>query len=396
MAIAVDDTAVARATANNSATTGSFTPPANRLLVACVSSDGDPPTIGVSSSPALTWTLQPQATNNNGGAARTAVAEVSTSQSYTVTATNSNSGRVSVKVYVVSGHDSASPVGATFASTSAVNNWFPSYTSTVDNSRGFGCSTDWNALGAPTSADTEDAFHVNGFISGLSAYKAADTATSGTVVTINSDAAAGTPQWSGAGVEIKPAAAGGVTGTALISGGGTLTASGKRTVEGASAVSGGGSVTAAGKRTVYGTTSAVPSWLLTASGTSATPGSAAVLGGGLIAAQGDRTVSALTPVAGGGLISANGVVGGAGVLGSGEVLGGGTLAALGKLTVHGVSLVESVFAADSFPKRTVKALVAVAVEAGIDHTEPRRVDIRPRRGRLFPNTIFPERWPPEG
>src|SRR3546814_9310570 len=75
---------------------------------------------------------------------------------------------LSLKVYVVTGQHATTPIGAVGEGSSTTNAITPNaYTSTANNSRGFGCATDWNANGVPTSTDTEDAFHSAGNISGL-------------------------------------------------------------------------------------------------------------------------------------------------------------------------------------------------------------------------------------
>lgn len=222
MAIAIDASTPVRAsaTAALTTTTASFTAPSSAVLVACVSSNTTPagnPTLTVSDSGGLTWgaakVLRQQSEGGGSTGGTTAIfgAVTASSTSRTVTATASVAGTangISVKVYVVTGADTANPYGATAEGASQVNNTTTTgYNSTVNNSRGFACGTEWNELGVPTSTDTGDGADVTGAIAALSCFKAADTATSGTSVTFNLDAAgAGTPDWTWVALEILPAA----------------------------------------------------------------------------------------------------------------------------------------------------------------------------------------------
>lgn len=228
MAIAIDGSSPIRFTgtpANNvDITSASFTPPAGSVLVVCVSADTngntDNITISVSGS-SLTWVNRVEhdpgdAGANGGHASIWTPADGSTvpasSQTVSVrrTAGNGSTGRISGKVYVVTGADTADPTGATGENHSTTNNITPNaYTSTVNNSRGFGCGTDWNQLGTPTSTDTEDGGDYSGAISVVSLFKAADTATSGSTVTMNFDAGGtGNAEWNWVALEILPAAGG--------------------------------------------------------------------------------------------------------------------------------------------------------------------------------------------
>jgi hypothetical protein len=228
MAIAIDASSPIRFTgtpANNvDITSASFTPPTGSVLVVCVSADtngsGDNITISVSGS-SLTWTNRVEhdpgdASAMGGHASIWTPADGSTvpasSQTVSVrrTAGNGSTGRISVKIYVVTGADTADPTGATGENHSTTNNITPNaYTSTVNNSRAFGCATDWNQLGVPTSTDTEDGADYSGAISVVSLFKAADTATSGTTVTMNFDAGGtGNAEWNWVALEVRPGAGG--------------------------------------------------------------------------------------------------------------------------------------------------------------------------------------------
>lgn len=249
MAIAVDAT-VARFTGSSSATSASFTPPNGSLLVCCTNANTSSG-VGLDvtlSGGSLTWTQRKEADNTlfgNSGHASIWTAPVVTGASMTVTVTSTGgNSRTSGKVYIVTGHDVASPVGSSGAGTSTANAINVGYTSSVNASRGIGCATDWNARGVPTSTDTEDGA-TNAQISEVSAFKAADTATSGTAVTINFDGF-GTSgcEWQWCVIEIKPAAGGDLT---LVVGRGGATATGRNAQVASSVASGRGSATAQGR-----------------------------------------------------------------------------------------------------------------------------------------------------
>ena len=225
MAIAIDGSSPIRFTgtpANNvDITSASFTAPANSVIVACVSADtngsSDNITISVSDSGGLTWTNRVEMDPGDAGAEAghasifTAVQTTSASRTVSVrrTAGNGSSGRISCKVYVVTGADTTTPTGNTGENHSTTNSITPNaYTSSVNNSRGFGCGCCWNQLGTPTSTDTADGADYAAQISVVSLFKAADTTPNGSTVTMNFDAAGtGTAAWNWVALEILPGAA---------------------------------------------------------------------------------------------------------------------------------------------------------------------------------------------
>ena len=227
MAIAIDGSTPIRFTGTpaNGAniTSASFTAPANSVLVCCVNADTNGSaadiTISVSDSGGLTWSnrveMDPGTAGAEAGHASIWRAVQTSSASRTVsvqrTAGNGSTNRISAKVYVVTGADTSTPDGNTGSGHSTTNDITPNvYTSSVNNSRGFGCATDWNELGTPTSTDTEDGDDYPGAISVVSLFKAADTATSGTTVTMDFDAAGtAAAAWNWVAYELKPAAGGG-------------------------------------------------------------------------------------------------------------------------------------------------------------------------------------------
>ena len=222
VALAIDASTPAIATETDRAiTSASFSPPDSSLLLVCAFSDSidnENVTITMSNNgAALTWTeivsrdgSEASSEDGNVTAAYTLLTTGRTGMTVTATSNTTENGGIALKVYVITGHDTSSPIGASGEGSSQTNSISPTiYTSTVNNSRGFGCAEDWNALGSPTSTDTEDPFHSAGNLSGLAAYKASDTATSGTAVTMNFDASGtGAPAWNWAGVEVKPANSG--------------------------------------------------------------------------------------------------------------------------------------------------------------------------------------------
>lgn len=231
MAIAVDDTTVAVLSLvisgpnpGGTGTTGSFTAPANSLLVLCAITDtaaGTTPTLTISNTgTSLTWSEKVRRGDaaGTGGCCAIVRALNASSQSITVTATwsNINVGAVGetrgkVKIYIVTGHDTTTPDGTTGQGSSTTNNLsVTAYNSTANNSRGFGCAEDWNALGTVTSSDTEVALECAGSVSGVALYKATDTATSGTGVSMNFDAAGSSAaDWNWVAYEVVPAAGAG-------------------------------------------------------------------------------------------------------------------------------------------------------------------------------------------
>jgi len=227
MAIAVDDTTVARVDMTHvsgtgnpiTGTTASFTAPANSLLVVCSGSDtasADTNSVVTVSTngAALTWTIPVERNGADGGGGHAAIARalVATERAgltVTVSVTghqiaSDNNG--SFKVYIVTGHNTTTPDGNVAENSSTTNSISGSVT-VAGAGRLFGCATEWNDLGAPTSTDIESAFDVIG-ISGMSAYKSADHASGSQ--SINFDAAgAAAADWNWVVYEVVAAAGGG-------------------------------------------------------------------------------------------------------------------------------------------------------------------------------------------
>ena len=176
-------------------------------------SDGSAITISVSGG-SLTWTNRVERdlgdAGANSGHASIWTAPVGTGASMTVsvrrTTTGGGTNRISAKVYLVTGQH-ASPIGAVGEGSSTTNDITPTvFTSTGENSYGFGAACDWSANGIPVSSDlTEDGADYSLAISVVDGFK--DLGASG-AESMNFDAfdvAAAT--WNWAALEILAAAA---------------------------------------------------------------------------------------------------------------------------------------------------------------------------------------------
>lgn len=114
-----------------------------------------------------------------------------------------------LKVWVVTGHDPANPVGQTGNGSSGSNAvTVNGYTSSRANSRGFCAASCNGSAGVPTSTDTAQGGNVTSDVGDfglLAIMKAANTGSSGSVVTFNLDAA-GTDAttWRWGALEIVP------------------------------------------------------------------------------------------------------------------------------------------------------------------------------------------------
>ena len=225
MAISVDST-WARATqdggASNNVDTGSFTPANGALLIACFSTNTNAgenvtPVVSTLTGTSGAWTKIAEAPATTGDGNSSIWWAIADGSAITVRGTSNTAQSTkfqSIKIYVVTGQH-ATPIGASALGVSTTNNLTTTaYVSTANNSRGFVIGTDWNDLGTPTSSDTTlDTFYdgsAGDDLCGCSGVKASDTATSGTSVTFNLDAAgAGAADWTWVAVEVVPAAAGG-------------------------------------------------------------------------------------------------------------------------------------------------------------------------------------------
>lgn len=142
-------------------TTTSFDPPSNSVLLFCGSGDGVGQSFTISNSDAaLTWVdIGLRNTGDSGGFNGTAhmlYAVLDAGRTgMTVTATYSTSDDTSFKLYVVTGADTADPIGGTAeGSHFSTDVTTAAYTSEVAGSLGFIVTNDYNASGTPTSSDT--------------------------------------------------------------------------------------------------------------------------------------------------------------------------------------------------------------------------------------------------
>lgn len=215
MAIAVGlDPAFTTAASGQALATTAFSPAANSLIIAVASCDSGTGTItcAFTNSAGLTFTkIGTEQVGSSGGAVCTAWAFDSAGHTnMTVTGTwtgTGTGGGKGIKPTTFTGTASVSPIGTPVQNNSATNNLTVSFTNTVDQSLGFAAGTEFNALGLPTSTDTETGYHLSTSVDGISVYKAALTSGTGQTVQLNLDAGStGTAAWSYITFEILPAA----------------------------------------------------------------------------------------------------------------------------------------------------------------------------------------------
>jgi hypothetical protein len=204
-------------------TTASFTAPASSLLVAlCASNSGSVTHTVTNSGTGLTWTSRAKRdildSGGNSAAVEIFTAATVPSVARTVTLTSSNGGDdLALKVLVFTGADLDVPVGAVGEGSSSTANLTPNvYTSTAAGSRAVGIASDENQAGTPTSSDIGFAWNVG--MSGIAVYKATDTVTPGSTVTLNFNGTGGSRLWNWAAIEILPAVVPFVAGRGLMLG----------------------------------------------------------------------------------------------------------------------------------------------------------------------------------
>lgn len=164
MALAIDASSPATATQTNGATatvvTASFTPPNNSLLlVRWAANSTSLPSQPTISGGSLTYTLQDWKskadTPTRDGQAACWIAQVSTGASMTVTVTNQASSgfrEAALRVLVITGHNTSTPVGAHGKSGSAsASSIAQNYTASATGGQGFISVSDWDALSAMTA-----------------------------------------------------------------------------------------------------------------------------------------------------------------------------------------------------------------------------------------------------
>jgi len=222
MALAIDATTPARvnASAAVSAVSGSFTPPAGALLIVTAQGTNGstgPTSVAVTNSgTALTWTqvqLANKTTTGGGdGFASIHRAVVGTSAAMTVTATQTGgSAPTSIKVYVVTGANTTTPVGtAVIGRGTTTPLTTTALTTTGTNSLFFASADEWSAPAAETgtagSGMTWDSWGISGSNYGGSGYKTV-AAPASTTTALSSVGGSGTMDWQYVVVEVFAAAA---------------------------------------------------------------------------------------------------------------------------------------------------------------------------------------------
>lgn len=164
MALAIDASSPAIATQTNGATatvaTASFTPPNNSLLlIRWAANSTSLPAQPTISGGSLTYTLQDWKskadTPTRDGQAACWIASVATGASMTVTVTNqATSGfrEAALRVVVLTGHNTSTPIGAHGKSGSAsASSIAQTYTASATGGQGFISVADWDALSAMTA-----------------------------------------------------------------------------------------------------------------------------------------------------------------------------------------------------------------------------------------------------
>lgn len=200
MAVAIDASSPAIAAAlSSSTTTSSFNPPDNSVLVAVVMATAS--ATMSNNGAALTWTSRVE--NSNGAEIFTAPLAAGRT-GMTVTASGGG-GEIAFKIYVITGGDLSTPVGATGTGSSGTNNvTVTGYTSTLNGSRGICAAYDFSGRGTPSSTDDESTYSL--ISAGMGVAKAANTSPAGTNVTFNLDAGSTSAgSWYWAAAEIVPA-----------------------------------------------------------------------------------------------------------------------------------------------------------------------------------------------
>ncbi|MBG0818249.1 hypothetical protein [Planomonospora sp. ID82291] len=193
-----------------SVTTAAFTPPAGSLLVACALSKNDTTMALTGNGQTLTWTQRKLAVHTNGCAA-IYTAPAAGSQLMSVTGALDQTASLALKIFVLTGVQMGSPVGATGSTqSSGVENWsFSAYTSTEAGSWGICAACDDYQTATPTSNDVYETFNVSSslYLSGLAIRKASATAAAGTPVSfdIRTGGPSGSTRWAAAAVEIRAA-----------------------------------------------------------------------------------------------------------------------------------------------------------------------------------------------
>lgn len=220
MAITVDNS-IARVSsdAGASAAVGPFSAVTGQLILATSQLDqNSQPYVAATianDGTALTWTNIVNAGAADTGSVAcwyTHLAADRTDLTVTVTRGDANGDSPSLKIYLLTDHDSADILGAITSATSTTNNLTTGSITPETSGMGFGVGNDYTEAGTPTSSDLTNvsAFDTTGDIAGLSGYKALTAAVG---ATCNLDAA-GTAggNWRYTWFEIRAGAGGAAAG----------------------------------------------------------------------------------------------------------------------------------------------------------------------------------------
>jgi hypothetical protein len=258
------------------------------------------------------------------------------------------SARNSSMMLAYSGAHQTTPIHTatpgTHAGAAGTTHTTPGVTTTVADCRVVALIADQNAIGAVTHTepsgyaeriDTTIGGSGNRLGQGAADIAAASAGSHGGVTYTKSRSSDLAAMWT---VAIAPPPAT-VTGTAALTGSGTLTATGKRTVKGTAAATGAGALAATGKRLVRGIAALVGSGSLAATGKRRVTGAAAFTGDGDLTATGTVSTPSSTVY---GTASLTGVgtlatTGGRSVRGAVTATGAGLLTAAGRRIVRGLA-----------------------------------------------------------
>lgn len=215
--ITVDAATVARWTNNVSqgtaSTSASFTPPNNSLLVVFVNivATGSDMNMSVSGG-SLTWTKRVEHSPADSGAyvgyVGVFTATVTTGASMTISCTRSagtvNTGHTSAKCYILTGHNTSSPIDVVGEGHGSGSPYNPTLLTATAAGRTLYGAFEYAVAGTVSSSDTEDT--VNGVNGGdwsaLSVYKASDHSAGDVSGNFQES---GSPTWNWAAIAVKAA-----------------------------------------------------------------------------------------------------------------------------------------------------------------------------------------------
>ena len=195
MALALDASTPAAVTGAGPWTTASFNPPAGSILVAKFTGDwfSGTPLIAVTSS-GLTFERIGRWGATSRGVSEIWIAKVPSSGARTVGATSTQTNGM-LKVEVWTGHLADDPIDTMLGGwTENTDPFNPSITTRSDNAWVTGIGSDWQNQGQVTSSDTYESPATSAGVAPIALRKAAATTPAG-AVTLNYNAAAGSPNW---------------------------------------------------------------------------------------------------------------------------------------------------------------------------------------------------------